>query len=120
MMATAQKRSRTTRSPRRRSLRSERLRLFDPDLVSLVRADIVAAHGKPQPAEQSIKDFVGQFFDDIHALRLKQVPWSAIFERLQKYSDCSSRTLQSYYNVLAAERGVIPVGPRRGRRPKTS
>lgn len=58
------------RSPRRETrARHERLRMFSPSIIPLVRADIAAAHGTPGPAEPSIMEFVEQFFDDLRALR---------------------------------------------------
>jgi hypothetical protein len=104
----AAKRKTTSRSPRRVSPRSERLRMFDPDIIPLIRADIEAAHGKPEPAEPSVMEFIDQFFDEIHQLREKKYPWDTIHERISKYADCSARTLQSYYNIIAQKRGLTP------------
>jgi hypothetical protein len=118
----AAKRKAPGRSRRHVSARSERLRTFKPEIIPLIRADIEAAHGKPEAAEPSVMEFIDQFFNEIHELRERKFPWSTIHERLSKYVDCSARTLQSYYNILATRRGVdsVPDGkPRRGRRSKT-
>lgn len=92
--------------------------MFDPDIIPLIRADIQAAHGKPQPAESSVMEFIEQFFDEIHALRENKYPWDTIHERINKYANCSARTLQSYYNIVAQQRGVAASS--RGRRRRTS
>jgi hypothetical protein len=117
----AEKRQSPVRSPRRGAARSERPRTFEPEIIALIRADIEAAHGKPEVAEPTAMDFIDQFFPEIHELREKKFPWSMIHERLSKYVDCSARTLQSYYNILATKRGVAAATdgrPRRGRRSK--
>lgn len=103
--AKTKKRSLRT-SNRRENLRNERVRMFDPDILPLVRADIAKVHGKPEATEPSIIEFIEEFFDEIHRLRTAKVGWDKIHERISKYVDCSSRTLQSYYNVLAQKRGL--------------
>lgn len=109
-----------SRSKRHESARSERLRTFSPDIIPLIRADIEAAHGKPEKAEPSVMEFIDQFFDEIHELRDKKFAWGAIHARLSKYVDCSARTLQSYYNILATKRGISPEATgKRGPRSKS-
>jgi hypothetical protein len=110
-----------SRSRRHDNARSERLRTFSLDIIPLIRADIEAAHGKPEKAEPSVMEFIDQFFDEIHELRDKKFAWDAIHERLSKYVDCSARTLQSYYNIIATKRGVSPEATgKRGPRSKAS
>ena len=107
LSAAKQKKS-NSRPKRHENDRGERLRIFNPDLVPLIRADLEAAYSKPQKAESSIMEFIEQFFDEIHGLREKKHGWNAIYTRLKKYVDCSPRTLQAYYNVLAIKRGIAP------------
>jgi hypothetical protein len=114
--ATATLKHPAERTPRKVDPRSQRLRTFDPEIVPLVRADLVKAHGKPEPAEPSVMEFIEQFFDEIHRLRAARVPWDAIHERISKYMDCSARTLQAYYNLLAQKRGLAPEPTRPGPR----
>jgi hypothetical protein len=109
-----------SRLKRHESARSERLRTFSPDIIPLIRADIEAAHGKPEKAEPSVMEFIDQFFDEVHELREKKFAWDAIHARLSKYVDCSARTLQSYYNILATKRGISPEATgKRGPRSKS-
>lgn len=113
--AMARRKRSDAQTPRKVNLRSERLRTFDPEIIPLLRADLAKAHGKPEPSEPSVMEFIEQFFDEIHQLRVAKFPWDTIHQRISKYTDCSSRTLQSYYNVLAQQRGLATEPTRRGR-----